>query len=78
MKKSHVSRRKFLTAMGLATGAVALRPAYKSLDLMRGNRVAGTSKTRPAFLAKFPMLKVASIVNRKASIGRMPLATRPV
>ncbi|HVU37315.1 MAG TPA: twin-arginine translocation signal domain-containing protein [Opitutales bacterium] len=77
------SRRKFITNVGLATGAIAVMP-----KLGLGNSTPraslknqGSSKAddqRHPALARYNILKSAKVLRRSASIAHMPLAQRPL
>lgn len=81
MKKTHtpskVSRRKFLTRLGLATGVAAASPMLKPLAKLRGGlamadakspRFKQTTSTRnhPAFLDNYKPLKPVGSLRRPA------------
>jgi len=75
MKKSSVSRRKFLTGLGVAAGAAALAPAVKSLGA--GPNSKGSlldAWTRPRDTRLYPV----QILSRKQGSYLLPLAERPL
>jgi hypothetical protein len=80
MKKSNISRRKFIAGLGVAAGAAAALGTLKSTSISGGGRLAGATavtKKRPAVLAQFPRLIPLQKVNRPAGTSRLPLMIRP-
>lgn len=78
MKNSNVSRRKFITGLGIAAGAIAAGSAAKTVGAARGRglgeaasahamgkgaTLSATGK-RPAFLMVFKELKTVKMLNR--------------
>lgn len=73
MKKSSVSRRKFLTGLGVAAGAAVLAPTIKPLGA--GSKSKGgllDAWTRPRDTRLYPV----RILSRKPGTHLLPLAQR--
>jgi secreted PhoX family phosphatase len=89
MKKSKISsklsRRKFLTGLGLAAGAAAVAgPVLKTVNSAQGrsDRKLTIAKRRATaksnLIAKFTGLEPLKMISRVAGTSRLPLAVRPV
>jgi len=76
MKTSKISRRKFLTGMGVAAGAAAAMPALTSIA--RRSRRVTASKRRPSILDALGTLKPVKVISREAETYRLPLSSRTV
>ena len=78
MKKSSVSRRKFLSGMGVAAGAAALAPTIKTFGAgpkSRGGLL--NAWTRPFMSNDSDTLRPVRILNRKPGSHLQPLTKRP-
>jgi hypothetical protein len=75
MKKPSVSRRKFLTGLGVAAGAAAMAPTAKSLGA--GSKSKGSlldAWMRPRDTRLYPV----QILNRQQGSYMLPLTQRPL
>jgi len=76
MKKSSVSRRKFLTGFGVATGAAMVMPTMNSIGV--GTKSKGSLLDAWTKQSNSYFLTPVQILSRKPGSYLLPLAKRPL
>lgn len=77
MKKSLVSRRKFVTGIGLTAGAVALGPTLSNFVSSSSNQERGLLGAWSKPTNRTVFMEPVKTLNRQAGSHRLPLLQRP-